>query len=534
MNIKKIIIQSMAVCILLGMTFTAFGQMDERVMRNMATEAENLPGKLNEENLLWKNEYSAKHVYMQPVVVGDKILLGGQANMYTPEDGRQNKARAVFYCVDRKTGETEWFLQAGMNGPWWTIHGWVAQPWIEGDRVYTLTADGVAMCLDINGLSDGNDGIQTEPEWARVQELTDKDADIIWQYPFRQKHRIDCEDAFSASPLVYGDLLIFGTGHAKGVKPTRAWVKPKDMENWKYEQRPNLLALDKNTGELVAMDDLVIEEIYHGQWSSPMLVPNGDKEPVLVWADGNGYLHGLAVTPEEKEGKDTKIFKELWKIDINPKEYRFDESGEPYLFPLHKSTRADKEHGPYHAIGTPVYVDGKLYVSLGRDHYYSGRGTEEGERGRMINKGGLFCIDMKNPENITEENIIWDNRIRVTQATPSIVDGLIYMADSFGTFHCIDAETGETVWTHDTGYDVTCRSAVVADGKAYVTTDRKKVFVLKASREKEVLFEDTIDAWASTPGIADGIVVLSSFRSTSAFVKGAGAKTETSAEAAAE
>jgi outer membrane protein assembly factor BamB len=108
------------------------------------------------------------------------------------------------------------------------------------------------------------------------------------------------------------------------------------------------------------------------------------------------------------------------------------------------------------------------------------------------------------------------------------------MADSFGTFHCIDAETGETVWTHDTGYDVTCRSAVVADGKAYVTTDRKKVFVLKASREKEVLFEDTIDAWASTPGIADGIVVLSSFRSTSAFVKGAGAKTETSAEAAAE
>ncbi|MFP4379337.1 MAG: PQQ-binding-like beta-propeller repeat protein [Candidatus Sumerlaeia bacterium] len=518
MIMKRYGVQLMTVVILLAMTVTTFGQLDERVMRNMAVEAENLPAELTEENLLWKKEYASKHVYMQPVIVGDNILLGGQANMYTPEDGRKNKSRAVFYCVDRNTGETKWFLQAGMKGPWWTTHGWVAQPWIEGERIYTLTADGVAMCLDMDGLADGNDGIQTEAEWANVDKLTDKDADIIWQYPFRKEHHIDCEDAHSASPLVYGDLLIFGTGHSKGVKPTRAWTKPENFEKWKYQQRPNLLALDKNTGELVAKDELVIDEVYHGQWSSPVLVPNGDKDPVLVWADGNGYLHGLALPPQEKEGDSPHAFKPLWKIDINPKEYRYDESGEPYLFPLHKSTMEEKAHGPYHSIGTPVYVNGKLYVTLGRDHYYAEKGRDEVTRGRMLNKGALLCIDMSNPEKITEDNIIWDNRIRVTQATPSIVDGLLYIADSFGTFHCIDAETGETVWTHDAGSDITCRSPIVADGKAYVSTDKKKLFVLKAGREKEVLFEDEIDSWTATPGIGDGIVVLSSSRSTRAFV----------------
>ena len=51
-----------------------------------------------------------------------------------------------------------------------------------------------------------------------------------------------------------------------------------------------------------------------------------------------------------------------------------------------------------------------------------------------------------------------------TISTPSIGDGLIYQAEYAGILHCLDAETGEVYWTHDS-YSRIWGSTLLVDGK---------------------------------------------------------------------
>ena len=67
-------------------------------------------------------------------------------------------------------------------------------------------------------------------------------------------------DASTARVLVHGDVFYVGT--ANGV----------DDDCTPVPAGPSLIALDKQTGRLVAYDDEKIgTRVFHGQWSSPSL-----------------------------------------------------------------------------------------------------------------------------------------------------------------------------------------------------------------------------------------------------------------------
>ena len=68
----------------------------------------------------------------------------------------------------------------------------------------------------------------------------------------------------------------------------------------------------------------------------------------------------------------------------------------------------------------------------------------------------------------------------------AIADGLVYAAGFDGRLHCLDAETGKCLWVHEAGGQV-WGSPLVADGKVYLGSGKKILWVLAAGQELKVL-----------------------------------------------
>jgi outer membrane protein assembly factor BamB len=78
-------------------------------------------------------------------------------------------------------------------------------------------------------------------------------------------------------------------------------------------------------------------------------------------------------------------------------------------------------------------------------------------------------------------------------ATAAVYNGLVFIADCGRLFHCVDANTGQPVWTHDIKGDVWA-SPMVADGKVYLGTRSGTFYVFSAAREKKLLSEIELGA----------------------------------------
>ena len=65
---------------------------------------------------------------------------------------------------------------------------------------------------------------------------------------------------------------------------------------------------------------------------------------------------------------------------------------------------------------------------------------------------------------------------------------MVYLADYSGFLHCLDAKTGQELWTHDV-FAAVWGSPMVIDGKVYLGDEDGDVVVLQAGRELKVLAE---------------------------------------------
>jgi len=267
---------------------------------------------------------------------------------------------------------------------------------------------------------------------------------------------------------------------------------------------PSFVALNKNTKDILWTDASPGVNVLHGQWSSPAYGVLGGV-PQVLFGGGDGWLYSFVPEGDGKGGA-----KLLWKFDCNPKTSHY---------ALNKATRN-------HIIGTPVIYDGLVYVAVGEDPEH-GEGT-----------GHLWCIDPTKRGDVSPElaynsadpskpiahkriqavepdkgdfarpnpnsAAVWhysefdangDKKIEFSEimhrtlGSVVIKDGVLYIADYSGVFHCLDAKTGKRNWVYDM-LSASWGSPLVVDGKVYIGDEDGDVAIFKHSADPNVAMKD--------------------------------------------
>jgi outer membrane protein assembly factor BamB len=434
--------------------------------------------------VLWVAKLGSQ-TYGNPTVAGGKLFLG--TNNESPRNPKITGDRGVLLCLDAKTGKFLWQLAVPKLGTGkvsdWEFLGLCSSPAVEGDRVWIVTNRCEVVCLDVNGQANGNDGpFKEEAQYLAgpgkpPMELGPTDGDILWRFDMRQELGVFPHNITNCGPLIAGDRVVVTTSN--GVDWTHTSIP--------NPRAPCLIMLNKNTGELLGEEAVgVAARTLHSNWSSPAFGKVGTQEQIIFGA-GDGWCYGFdAAPPEEKDG--VRPLKELWRFDCNPPHYR-EKNG--------KRLKYATPDGPSEVIATPVFYKNRVYVPIGQDP----------EHGEGI--GNFSCIDVTKSGDTTKTATVWSyNKIARSLSTPSIVDGLLYVADFSGYVHCLDAETGKPYWVYDTKSHV-WGSTLVADGKVYVGTEDGDLVVLATGKQlKELNKVDMRSPVYATPVVAGGVLYV--------------------------
>lgn len=509
--IKNTHLQALAAGLLIGFGAANFSaaadwpQWGGRNSRNMYSPQRGLPdtfGKIDfkpgtdeistngVKNLKWIAKLGSQS-YGNVTVSGGKVFIG--TNNEPPRDPKHEGDRSILLCFDEKTGDFLWQLvvpklASGKVNDWESL-GLLSSPTVEGDRVYIVTSRCEVMCLDVNGMANGNDGpFQDEAKYmikdvqgATPIEPGPRDADIIWVYDMYNELGVFPHNASNCSVLIVDDIVYTCTSNGQD------WTH----SNIPAPNAPSFIAVDKKTGKFLGEDDAKIgPHIYHGQWGSGTLAEvNGKK--LIVFGGGDGWCYAFDAKPENP-GDDGKL-KTVWKYDCNPPEYKKDKEGKLIKYPA--------AEGPSEINATPVFWKNRIYVATGQDP----------EHGEGI--GILTCIDATQTGDVTKTAKIWEYRgIHRSISTVSLdpENGLLFVGDFSGFVHCLDAETGKVYWTHDMKAHM-WGSTFVADGKVYVGDEDGDFVVLAATKEKKVISETNVGAALyGTPIVANGAIYIQS------------------------
>jgi len=444
------------------------------------------------ENIKWTADLGSK-AYGGPIIANGRIFVG--TNNQKPRNPKdigpdgQPIDLGVLMCFEQATGKFLWQttykkLAAGQVQDW-PREGICSSPIVDGDKVYYVSN-------------------RCELVAAKVE-----DGSIVWKLDMIGKLGVFPHNLATCSPLIVGDKLFVVT--ANGVN--------EDHISVPAPKAPSFLCVDKSDGKIIWQNNdptknlleagavADTEEFFkalvnrakliqHGQWSNPSYgVING--QPQVIFPGGDGWIYAF----EPDSGKT------IWKFDCNPKDSAYQLGG--------RGTRND-------FIATPVIYKDRVYIGVGQDPEHD------------TGVGHLWCIDMTkkgdvSPEIVTdsaafppktEKNpnsaMVWHyggkgdpKKIRRnyyfgrTMSTCAIKDDLVYISELAGMIHCLDANTGESYWNHDT-LSTTWSSPYLADNKVFLGVDGEVVFVFEHSKKKRVLAENEMGGRVRATPVAVG------------------------------
>jgi outer membrane protein assembly factor BamB/HEAT repeat protein len=393
-------------------------------------------------NVVWSIELG-NEVYGSPVIAGDMVYVG------TDNTRRMNPAlqedAGVLMAFRAADGAFLWQdvaprVERGLRD--WLLPSTTSIPYVEGDRLYYVTAECQLRALDTQGFRDGeNDG----PYRDEVFKSNDA-ADIVWQLDMPALG-VFPHEACNGEVLPLGDLLLVGTSNGQNEGHTRV-PSPR---------APSLIAVNKHSGEVVWSAIGPGDRVLHGNWSSPVAVSANGRIQVL-YGGGDGWLRAY----------DAASGQEVWRFDGNPKDARW-------------LPRAGVLSRGY-LIASPAVADGRVFIAMGQSP------------GHFNAPSLVYAISPNGQGDVTKSGLLWTSReVGRVVATPVVKDGLLYVGDLGGTVHCLDAATGAEVWKHETN-DPIWGCFLLAGDRLYVGNEGGLMTVLRAGRQKQLLGQIEMDA----------------------------------------
>jgi outer membrane protein assembly factor BamB len=224
------------------------------------------------------------------------------------------------------------------------------------------------------------------------------------------------------------------------------------------------VALNKNSGETVWKTDRSVE------WNDGELPGRMAKEGDLRKAHSTPLIAATANGPQlisagakAAYGYDPRTGRELWRV----------------------------QYDDWSVAPRPLFDNGLAYIVTG------------------FTKKEMWAVKTDGEGDVTDTAVVWKLKSRVGKyASPLLVNGLIYTAAAESFVSCIDAETGEAVWTERIGGKYAA-SPVYADGRLYFFSQEGKTTVLQPGRNFEALATNKLDAgFMASPAVSGRALYL--------------------------
>ncbi len=173
------------------------------------------------------------------------------------------------------------------------------------------------------------------------------------------------------------------------------------------------------------------------------------------------------------------------------------------------------------ASDKPAAVDGKRIVAADREpgNWMS--------HGRTYDEQRFSPLEQIDTANVGNLKLAWHHDLppdrRGQEATPLVVDGVMYVTSAWSKVHALDARSGTVLWSFDPAVprgwgvnaccDVVNRGVALWDGKVYFGTLDGRLFALDAASGRPVWEKLTIDpSWRYTitgaPRVVKGKVLI--------------------------
>jgi outer membrane protein assembly factor BamB len=278
---------------------------------------------------------------------------------------------------------------------------------------------------------------------------------------------------------------------------------------------PGTASVDTRTGAVLWDRRDFVCNHYRGAGSSPILFEN----LLIMNFDGSDFQFVVAL--------DKKTGKTVWKTNRSVDFKDLDSQGKP---------TAEGDFRKAFSTPTVIQSEGKpILLSSGAKAHYAydprtgaelWRAEEPGQHSAStrpvagdgmvffptgFSKGQLLAVKLGGHGVLDESKIAWRLK-RSVPNKPSILfdNGLIYMIDDGGIASCVDAKTGEVVWTQRIQGNYSA-APIIAAGKIYVCSEEGKVTVFAAGREfKELATNQFDDGFMSSPAVAGNALILRS------------------------
>jgi outer membrane protein assembly factor BamB len=392
-------------------------------------------------NIIWSVELG-NEVYGSPVIARDVVYVGtDNTRQINPAFPGNSGVLKAFRATD---GEFLWQdvaprVERGLRE--WLLPSTTSAPYVEGERLYYVTADCQLRSLDTQGFDDG------ENDAPYREEIVDGKgaADIVWQLDMPALG-VFPHEACNSDVLSLGDLLVVGTSNGRNEGHTRV-PSPR---------APSLIAVNKHSGGVVWRAIGAGDRVLHGAWSSPVAANVNGRLQVL-FGGGDGWLRAY----------DAASGHEIWRFDGNPKDARWLPRGGV----LSRSS----------IIASPVLAEGRVVVAMGLSP------------GHFNGPSLIHAINPNGQGDVTASGRVWLSRdVGRVVGTPIVKDGLLYVGDLGGTVHCLEASTGSHLWKHETN-DAIWGSLLLAGDRLYAGNAGGLMTVLRAGREKQLLAQIEMD-----------------------------------------
>ena len=348
-----------------------------------------------------------------------------------------------------------------------------------------------------------------------------------------------------SSPAISGDQLWVTAAHETEASEEQRTERLKANTGGQpvivlAEARFHAICIDKNTGKILHDIEVLTEK--EPQWvhrfnsyASPSPVIDGDrlycqfgssgtacveiKTGKILWKNQDPQLVALH---ENGPGGSPVIVGDILF-------FHMDGSDKQFVVALNKNTGATawttKRSGTLHenpqlkkAYGTPLIL-GDQIISNGANWLYS-YNPSDGKELWKLEYGELGFSNVARPVTSADNSMLFLSTgfmkpqmlgihlnknaqpgiaWRYTKSVPSspspiLVDGLLYfVSDSGGLVTCLDAETGDLVWSDRIASGKYWASPTFVDGKIYLHSEDGVTTVLKPGRELKVLAENTLD-----------------------------------------